>query len=114
MPNRYSHEAARGDRADGKRGQHDCERPDERVIERHLMQQAPARVNDIEHRQHEHVGERGAEQVADADVDRPEDCGVHIGDQLGKRGARREQHRADPHSSDAGRIRYRIRVFGEP
>jgi len=58
------------------------------MVRRHVVENGVAAAAEVKQREYQHVGERRAHEVADANIGGIEQSGVYIDGQLGQRCAR--------------------------
>ena len=98
------------DREAGRDREQHPEEPHLRMSYRHLVQDPAARKDQVQGCQDQHIGQRGAEEIPDADVRQVKERGVDVGEDLGNGGAGSEQHGPDPESTEARLLRDGVRL----
>lgn len=83
------------------------------MIARDAIEHAPAEIDQIEQGENQHVGERGAHEIADAEVRGTKSRGIEVGGELRKGGGGGQQQRADPQPAERARLGNRVCVARE-
>jgi hypothetical protein len=97
-----------------ERRQHGAEEGEHGVLEGDRLEEPAAREDQIQRGEDEHVGQRGAEEVAEADVGRAEQARVDVREDLRQGGARGQQERADPEPAEPRLLRDGVGRAGQP